>query len=440
MRFISGLRIGSAASSAVLRFVAAGLLAAGIITAGAYWVVTRNAVAEATRNAQEIAAIDGRGIVEPALTDQVLGGDPAAMAGLDRLVRERVLSARVVRVKLWTPAGRIVYSDAGPLIGRSFTLDGGEQQAIRNGNVIAEVSQLAKPENVFERPFGRLLEVYLPIRSASNQTLLFETYQVYSSIDDDQQRIWSAFFPVLVGGIILLFIVQIPLAWGLARNLETSLRTQEDLLKRALDASESERRRIARDLHDGVVQTLAGTAFKLSATARRAGTAARTDLEQALTDGAHAAREAAGDLRTLIVQIAPPDLQGSRLEGALADLLAPLEDEGLETSLTADDLDHLGRDEAALLYRAAQEALRNVAAHAGATRVVVTVSAGAGGAELEVVDNGRGFTADEVIQRQRDGHVGLAMLRGLVEDGGGELGISSEPAGGTRIRVRINAV
>jgi len=287
-----------------------------------------------------------------------------------------------------------------------------------------------------KRPYGRLLEVYLPVRSTSDQTFLFETYQVYSSIDDDQQRIWSAFFPVLAGGIILLFAVQVPLAWGLARNLESALRQQEALLKRALDASETERRRIARDLHDGVVQTLAGTAFMLSAASGRAATAPRGDLTTALDEGARSSREAARDLRSLIVEIAPPDLQGSRLEGALADILVVLEKQGIATTLTTSGLDGLDRDAAALLYRAAQEALRNVGAHAGATMVEVVVAASPGGAELEVRDNGKGFNADEVIERQRHGHVGLAMLRSLVEDAGAELRLSSEPTG-TRIRVLI---
>jgi signal transduction histidine kinase len=417
--------------------VLAGLLAAAIITAGAYFVVTRNAVAEATRNAQEIAAIDGRGIVEPSLDDQVLAGDKAALAALDRLVHERVLSARVVRIKIWSPSGRVVYSDASQLIGRSFALDGGETQAIRNGNVIAEVSELAKPENVFERSYGRLLEVYLPVRTTSNQTLLFETYQVYSSIDDDQQRIWSAFFPVLAGGIILLFAVQVPLAWRLARNLESSRRQQEALLQRALDASETERRRIARDLHDGVVQTLAGTAFMLSAASGRVGSSSPDDLKHTLEEGARSSREAARDLRTLIVEIAPPDLQGSRLEEALADILAMLEKQGIDTSLTATGLDGLDRAEAALIYRAAQEALRNVAAHAGATKVEVVVTSEGETALLAVTDNGKGFTADDVLERQRDGHVGLAMLRSLVEDAGGELTLSSEPSG-TRVGVKIS--
>ncbi len=87
-------------AGAVARFVAAGLVAATAIGLGAYWVVSRNAVAEAIRHAQEIAAIDGRNVVAPALSDQVVGGEPAALTAFDQLVRDRVLSSRVVRVKI----------------------------------------------------------------------------------------------------------------------------------------------------------------------------------------------------------------------------------------------------------------------------------------------------------------------------------------------------
>lgn len=439
MKLLSLPRLSSPALTAVLQFVFAALLATATITAGAYWVVTRNAVAEATRNAQEIAAIDGRGIVQPGLTPGVLTGDPAATAAFDRLIRDRVLGNRVVRVKLWTASGSIVYSDAGNLRGKSFGLDSARSTALRENRVVAEVTQLDQPENVSERGFGRLLEAYLPIRAPDGRTLLFETYQVYSSIDDDQRRIWGSFFPVLGGGILLLFAVQVPLAWRMARSLDIAQREREAMLKRSLEASEAERRRIARDLHDGVVQTLAGVALNLSALAGQTNGGHDDGVGSALRDAARSTRGAVGDLRSLIVEIAPPNLEGARLEGALADLLAPLTAEGLSTSLHAEGLEALDRDTAALLYRAALESIRNASAHAGAGHVDVEVSVIDGAIRLEVRDDGRGFTADEVIERQRGGHVGLAMLRSLVEDSGGSLGIVSEPGAGSRILVELGA-
>ncbi len=427
----------SPATISVIRFIAAGLVAVAIISAGGYWVVSRNSVAEATRNAQEIASIDGRGIVGPALTDAVLAGDPSALAGFDRLIRDRVLSSRVIRIKLWTLEGKVVYSDITALTGQVFGLDDEELLSIRGNRVVAKVSELAKPENRYERGYGPLLEVYLPVVSVSGRRFLFETYQIYASINDDERRIWSSFFPVLLGAIALLFVIQVPLAWRLATSLESARRQQEALLVRALDASAAERRRIARDLHDGVVQSLAGVAFSLGGGSARATSAGERDLAADLKTNGQVIRQAIRDLRSLIVEIAAPDLEGKRLEGALAELLLPLETGGLQTSLDVSGIDSIGREQTALLYRAAQEAVRNAAAHSGATRVEVTARAEDGEAVLRIHDDGRGFTAEEVIGRRREGHVGLEMLKSLVEDGGGELLVSSTPEAGSTIEVRV---
>jgi len=323
-------------------------------------------------------------------------------------------------------------------VGRVFPLGAQETSTLHNGAVVAEVSDLTRPENQLERPFGRLLEVYLPVNTNSGTQLLFETYQVYSSVTEDQQRIWSSFFPVLVGGILLLLVAQVPLAWQLARSLDMARRDREGLLQRAIDASEAERRRIARDLHDGVVQTLAGAAFSLSAAANKSANR-DGDSSAALDEGAKTVRQAVSEMRSLIVEIAPPNLDGARLEGVLADLLAEAEGRGLTTSLRVTGVEHVDRPSAALLYRASQEAIRNAAAHAGAGRVEVELVASKGAVSLTVKDDGRGFTADEVLARQREGHVGLAMLRTLVEDGGGELSVHSEPGHGSTIRGSLQA-
>jgi signal transduction histidine kinase len=421
----------------VLQFVLAALVAAAAITAGAYWVVSRNAIEEATRNAQEVAAIDGRDIVEPALTPGVMTGDQAATATFDRLIHERVLSLRVVRVKIFTSAGRVVYSDAPQLIGEVFPLDAGRLSALHESRVIAEVAKTDRPQNRYDTGLGPLLEAYLPIRAPSGETLLFETSQVYSSIDDDQRRIWSAFFPVLAGGVLILFAVQVPLAWRLARSLDRSRREREALLKRALDASELERRRIARDLHDGVVQTLAGVAFSLSAASAQRMKSGAGAIDAVLGQAARSTRGAVRDLRSLIVEIAPPNLQGTRLEGAIADLLAQVEGEQIPTTLSTEGLAAVDAEAAAVLYRAAQEAIRNAIAHSGASHIDVQVSVADGVARLLVRDDGRGFTADEVIERQHQGHVGLAMLRSLVEDAGGELAITSRPLEGSQLTATL---
>lgn len=424
-------------ASAVARFVAAGLIAALAISAGAYVVVNRNAVAEATRNAEEIAAIDGRSIVGPALTPGVVRGDPQSVAAFDQMVHERVLSSRVVRVKIWTPQGTIVYSDAANLIGQAFRLPDEELSALRGNRIAAEVSELNRPENTYERGYGRLLEVYLPIQSTTSDTYLFETYQVYSSIDQDQQRIWSAFFPVLLGGLLLLLVVQVPLAWTLAKSLQRAQKDREALLSRSLDISAAERRRIAGDLHDGVAQALAGVAYSLGAATGRAARDGRQPDADVMEQSASVIRQAVRDLRTLIVDIAPPDLSGARLEAAIGDLLAPLADRGITTSLETEGLTDVDRRRAAIIYRAAQEAIRNAVAHAQPKHLTVIVRGSPAEAQLEVRDDGIGFTADDVLERRQHGHVGIALLRSLVEDAGGMITLASRPGAGTVVRVQF---
>ena len=77
-------------------------------------------------------------------------------------------------------------------------------------------------------------------------------------------RLLGALAPPLIGGLAVLVIFQVPLAWSMARRLRRGHREREALLAAAAEASAQERRRIAADLHDGVVQNLAGVAFGLA--------------------------------------------------------------------------------------------------------------------------------------------------------------------------------
>lgn len=94
-------------------------------------------------------------------------------------------------------------------------------------------------------------------------------------------------------------------------------------------------------------------------------------------------------------------------------------------------------DVEALLFRCAQEALRNAARHAAAEQVVVEVRATDDTALLEVRDDGRGFDPDVLSRRRKEGHVGLQLARDLVADAGGSLGIETGVGRGTTVRVRV---
>jgi two-component system, NarL family, sensor kinase len=425
-------------ATSVTQFVLAGLAAVVLISAGTIYVVRRNATTEAIRAARDIASIDGHAVAEPVLDDGVLSSDAASLERVDTTVRGRILSDRVVRVKIWTPDGRIVYSDEPRLIGQTFDLGAGERGALRTGKVAADLSKLEEPENRFERPYHKLLEVYVPAKTLGGHRVLFETYLRYSSIAESGRHIWGSFAPVMVGGLLLLFLVQVPLAWSMARGLRQGQEEREQLLQRALDASDAERRRIARDLHDGVVQSLAGVSYSLAAAADRLESGSDgADVGASLRQAAADTRRSMRDLRSLIIEIAPPNLHDEGLDNAVGELIAPLAAEGVDTTVDIDDAAATSPEAQKLLYRVAQEAVRNVAAHAHATRLSVSLAHDNGHARLVVADDGRGFSPDRLEQRREEGHLGLTLLTGLVAEAGGRLIVDSTPGKGTRLEAEV---
>jgi hypothetical protein len=182
----------------VWRFALSGLGALILLGAAGVYVLRHTGRSEAIRTAKEVAQVAGRGVVEPALTPALMRGDPRAIARVDRAVRRGVLNGNVVRVKVWTPSGRIVYSDEHRLIGQRYTLGEDDLRTIATGEAAADLSDLSRPENRFERKFDKLLEVYVRIRSPTGGPLMFEAYQRYSSIAASSRRVWLAFVPAIL--------------------------------------------------------------------------------------------------------------------------------------------------------------------------------------------------------------------------------------------------
>jgi signal transduction histidine kinase len=243
----------------------------------------------------------------------------------------------------------------------------------------------------------------------------------------------------LLGALLVLYLVQVPLAYSLARRLRARQLEREELLRRAIDASDLERRRVAADLHDGAVQRLAGISLSLAASARRrrehdSGTDTTSDE---FARAAAETRETIRELRTLLVDIYPPTLKRSGLLAALDDLVAPLTAAGISVSLRVPESLVVPDDVEALLYRVAQEALRNARAHGEATTVDICIEQLPGTALLSISDNGRGFNRKTADEREQVGHFGLRLMRDLTDHAGGHLELHSSPERGTVVRVTV---
>jgi signal transduction histidine kinase len=423
---------------AVARFMLGSLAAIAVIVVGGFFALRSAAIDEAEDETRDRVVAEGRLVEAAALSDGIVRGERAAISRLDDLVQGQIRGDSIVRVKLWTRDGRILYSDEPALIGARYGLGEDELELFETGGADAELSDLSEPENRFERQQGQLLEAHAIIRTPAGRQLLFEIYQPVSSVNARARALLGALAPPLLGGLVVLVLIQLPLAWAMARRLQRGHREREALLANAVEASAQERRRIAADLHDGVVQDLAGVAFGLAPLAQQAD--ARGDEAQAgaLRSATDTLRQGVRQLRTLLVEIHPPNLESAGLRVALSDLLSPLQASGIETSLDVDEAaDGAGADDP-LVYRVAREAIRNAQTHAEPSAVSVTVTRPDGdGTQLVVADDGRGFDAGARERRGAQGHLGLTLLEGIVAQAGGTLAVRSAPGEGTTVRLDL---
>jgi signal transduction histidine kinase len=418
---------------AVAAFLAAGLVvltAVGLVLA---LVQHHQAEDEAVRDARRITETQAR-FLAPLLDDAAL--ERGGQAAFDRIVQARVIGDDVVRVKIWRRDGSIVYSDDEALIGQRFDLSPDEVALFSPGSEpVAEISDLDEEENEAQRDFGRLMQVYVGIRTTDGTPLLYEAYHAYDSIAEESRQRTLAFLPVLVGGLALLWLAQAPLAWRMASRLRAVQDEREQLLVAALAASDRERQRIAADLHDGVVQGLSGASYTLTAEAARLSQGGDTGAGEVLHRMAVDLRRSVRELRSLIVTITPPGLRQQPLVASLRDLVAPLEDRGIHVEVHVDADEPVDGTVVDLVLRTAQEGVRNILRHANARRATVTLVADDEALELTVADDGAGLRPGPHAGRH-DG-LGLDLLTGLAQQQGGSLDVRSTSGAGTQLRLRL---
>jgi signal transduction histidine kinase len=374
-------------------------------------------------------------VIQPALEDSLLEGDPAAYAAFDKVIRDRVLPNGIRRVKLWDPNGTIVYSDARSLVGQRFELDPEELDTLAQPRTQAEVTDLDRSENEYERYGGKLLEVYQPVWTPSKTELLFEVYGDYQPVQERAFDLWRGLAGVLATSLLLLLILMVPVLWRLLDRLDAAQHQREALLRRAVDASARERRRIAADLHDGPVQDLVASSLAVSGAAESERAAGRAALAATISEAASTVRASVASLRSLLVDIYPERLADAGLSGTLADLARPLSGRGVEVEVDVDEAVAARLSEVALqlTHRVARECLRNVVRHADACHVSIRLAANdddpAHPVLLSVEDNGIGFDPD--ILPRLEGHFGIRVLADLATEVGAVLRVSSFRGRGT---------
>ena len=222
-----------------------------------------------------------------------------------------------------------------------------------------------------------------------------------------------------------------------ARRLQDQMR---HLSHQILTVQEEERKRISRELHDEIVQTLTGINVQLA------------NLKAAATTDAKGLQRKIGSTQRLveksveIVHRFARDLRPTLLDdlGLIPALHSFMKDftkrTGIRIHLTAfssDRSDQLDSAKRTAFYRLAQEALTNVARHAHANCVYVTIQKLAQFITMEITDNGRGFEVDRVLIAKGNNRLGVLGMRERVQMVGGQFDLESTPGTGTTIRAQI---
>jgi signal transduction histidine kinase len=348
------------------------------------------------------------------------------LGALLQLVAERLrelVNARLVLIALPSDGSLRCVSAAGEsaseLVGIVFDLDesktGRVFQRKRSERVDSAMDDPEIDQAVARRiRMSTALHVPLVVRERAIGTVqAIDKLQADARFTEDDLRLAEAF------------------AARAATAVDLSERVTRDALRRAVDAQELERRRLARELHDEIGQDLTSLLLGLRTIEEAQGPAALTDATAALRELIVAALR---DVRRLAVELRPKALDDFGLVPALERLAQTFaEQTGMEFEVEESlGGQRLSSDAETALYRIVQEALTNVVKHAGARRVSIVLTRRDGGVAAVVEDDGQGFDPEG----EHEG-LGLLGIRERLALLGGGLEIESAPGKGTTLVAEV---
>jgi putative nucleotidyltransferase with HDIG domain len=199
-KYISGL-------SLLARFTVASFFITLLIALGLAWRLEQALEQDAFSTVAENTAHQASNILNRSLTaadlETALSGD--RYHEVDALIHNTLLSADIVRIKIWNRHGLLVYADDPNLIGGVFELEEDQHEAFE-GEVVAEITQLEGAENVGEREqYTKLLEIYVPLTPVDSQEIL-GAYELYYDLSHLEPRLWRLRYTVW-GGVGMAFLI-----------------------------------------------------------------------------------------------------------------------------------------------------------------------------------------------------------------------------------------
>ncbi|MCL1601574.1 MAG: hypothetical protein M3112_08585 [Actinomycetia bacterium] len=421
-RTVEGLRADWVEIGGLGRLAIVGIVLAFVVTLVLGFSITRSARGH---------LLDARAAMVTGLVEDLppfpSDGDPtrAEYAEFDAAVRVKVLGGETVRVKVWSPDGVIVYSDASELVGQQFELPDHAASAFRGGTE-THISDLSDAAHAFDRGHGELIEFYGPVTvEAGEVTAVFEVEQDASGLNDALGLIARNVWISIGIGLVAIGLV---MAVGIAartREVNRRRRQAEELLESSFLAQEAERSRVVSALHDDIGQPMYRLLYGIEGSRARLDPSNPVAVE--LDHLAGVVREMddtlRNELRLLHFELAADAGLVTALE-ELADLTRIESD--LEVNLSIDltyEPPALYRTE---IYRAAREAITNVRKHAHANQIEVHLTGDGERLTLQVTDDGS--DSNDLA----DPGLGLSTTRQRFRALDGDVTLEREDSGETR--------
>src|SRR4051794_19217122 len=370
-----------------------------------------------------------RGLDTTVAIAQALGGETNLSRILELIVKRAraLVGARTLVILLEQEEHLVVAAAAGELPaavhGQRMPIDGTVTGAVlrsqRPERLVNARSKLRASFELLDLEADSALIVPLAFRGRAVGVLAaYDRVGDEASFDREDERLLSAF------------------AASAATAVATGKSVEEQRLRQSIEASEAERRRWARELHDETLQALAGLRVGLSSAKR----GSEDELREAVDAAVESVTEEIANLRALIVELRPAALDEYGPAAAIETLAErTAARQGIEVEAHVDLAFERGDaptrhtpELESTVYRLVQEGLTNAVRHAGASRIRIDVEERDGCVDVAVADDGRGFDPHATSSTG----FGLTGMRERVELADGELDIDSGPAG-TTVRAKL---
>lgn len=352
----------------------------------------------------------------------------AEIVALDAAVRFKLLGGDTVRVKVWDRQGKVVYSDAAPLIGQVFP-PSIRRSAAFTGESVSGIMGHARQENEYETELGELIEYYVPVAAAGGEIIaVFEVYEdaapLNATVDSTRFHLSIA----IALGLFVLGSFMLTLTMANAKIIAGRTSQVEDLLGRLTRAYDDEQSRIVGALHDDIGPSLYRIYYGLQGIHSQLDPADPIVQEVGLIEdlASHVERT----LRAELSFLHHGSAEHLTIDALLTELVEKANSEGYgPVQLELAGHAKLTVEQRIAVLQVVTEALSNVRKHAQATMVSVRVSDGNGRLLVDVEDDGRGVNAPPGL--------GLTITRERLEGRGGSLTVTEGLNGGTLVRAAI---